>query len=115
MLAGRLGVSVLDRMVAQGWLVLGIEGPDLSSAGLDWCRRNQFNPTRPMRSRRPLLRLCLDWTERRHHLGGYFGGVFANALFEAGYLRRRSGQRILDVTPRGAAFLKRELAIDLVK
>jgi len=112
-LAGRLGVAVLDRMAAKGWVVLGGDGPGLSSAALDWCRRHKFDPKPPTRSRRPLLRLCLDWTERRHHLGGHFGAVFANALLDAGYLRRRSGQRILDLTPRGAAFLKRELAIDL--
>jgi DNA-binding transcriptional ArsR family regulator len=112
-LAGRIGVAVFDRMAAQGWLVLGADGPELSEAGLDWCRRNRLEPMPPPRSRRPLLRLCLDWTERRHHLGGHFGAAFARGLFDEGYLRRRLGQRIIDVTPRGAAFLRRELAIDL--
>jgi hypothetical protein len=58
-----------------------------------------------------MLRLCLAWTERRPHLGGRFGAVFANALFEAGYLRRRPNARIVDITPRGAAFLRRELDV----
>ena len=111
-LAGRLGVGLFDRMAERGWLVLGAEGPGLSPAGLDWCRRSSLDLT-PMTSRRPLLRLCLDWTERRHHLGGRFGAAFASALFEGGYLRRRPGERIVDVTPRGDAFLRRELAIDV--
>jgi hypothetical protein len=67
----------------------------------------------PARNKRPLLRLCLDWTERRHHLGGHFGATLARGLFDRGYLRRREGQRAVDVTPAGDEFLRRELAIDL--
>ena len=112
-LAGRLGVAVFERMVAQDWLVLSATGPVLSAAGLQWCCDNQLDPLPPPASRRPLLRLCLDWTERRHHLGGHFGAAFAGALFDRGYLRRCPGQRIIDLTPRGAVFLRQELAIDL--
>ncbi len=112
-LAGRLGVAVFERMAAQGWLVFGPEGPALSPVGLEWCQSNALDPAPPPRSRRPQMRLCLDWTERRNHLGGHFGVAFAAALFDAGYLRRRQDQRIVDDTRRGAAFLRRELAIDL--
>lgn len=112
-LAGRLGVAVFDSMTAQGWLVFGADGPALGPAGLDWRRKNRLDPAPPLRSRRPMLRLCLDWTERRHHLGGHFGAVFASALFDAGHLRRRPSQRAVEVTPQGAAFLRRELAIEL--
>ena len=112
-LAGRLGVDMFDGMVARGWLILGSDGPGLNPAGLEWCRKNSLDLNPPAKSRRPLLRLCLDWTERRHHLGGRFGAVLARALFDAGYLRRRSGERIVDVTPPGAAFFRRELSIDI--
>jgi DNA-binding transcriptional ArsR family regulator len=114
-LAGQLGVAVFDRMAAQGWLIFGADGPGLSPAGLDWCRRNKLDPTVPKWSRRPLLRLCLDWTERRHHIGGHFGAAFAQTLFDAGYLRRRPSQRIVDVTRRGIAFLRSELAINVTR
>ena len=114
-LAGQLGVAVFDRMAAQGWLIFGVDGPGLSAAGLDWCRMNKLDPTVPRWSRRPLLRLCLDWTERRHHIGGHFGAAFARTLLDAGYLRRRPSQRIVDVTPRGIAFLRRELAISVTR
>ena len=112
-LAGRLGVALFDRMAAQGWLVFGPDGPALSPVGVEWCRSHALDPAPPPRSRRPLMRLCLDWTERRHHLGGHFGAAFATALFDAGHLRRQSDRRVVDITPTGAAFLRRELAIDL--
>jgi DNA-binding transcriptional ArsR family regulator len=112
-LAGRLGVAVFDRLAAQGWLSLGVEGPAFTLAGLDWCRRHELEAAPPSRTR-PLLRLCLDWTERRHHLGGHFGAIFARRLLDKNYLRRHAGQRIVEITPLGADFLRRELAIDLI-
>jgi DNA-binding transcriptional ArsR family regulator len=112
-LAGRLGVAIFDRMAAQGWLIVDAEGPAFSPAGLDWRRRIGLEGAGPARSARPLLRLCLDWTERRPHIGGRFGAALAQSFFDKGYLRRREGQRIVDVTPSGDEFLRQEFAIDL--
>jgi DNA-binding transcriptional ArsR family regulator len=112
-LAGELGVAIFEEMTARGWLLLAAEGPGFSAEGLDWCRSHHLDAAPPAGSRRPLLRLCLDWTERRHHLGGHFGASFALSLCEKGFLRRRADQRIVDITPSGAAFLRRELDIDL--
>jgi DNA-binding transcriptional ArsR family regulator len=111
-LAGRLGVAVFDRMAAQGGLSLGVEGPAVTPSGLEWCRRHELDAEPPSRTR-PMLRLCLDWTERRHHLGGHFGAAFARRLLDKNYLRRHASQRIVELTPPGAEFLRRELAIDL--
>jgi DNA-binding transcriptional ArsR family regulator len=112
-LAGHLGVAVFDRMAAQGWLTIGPDGPALSPSGQEWCESNGFDCVPPAASRRPLLRLCLDWTERRHHIGGHFGAAFARRLLDRGYLRRHAAQRALAITPPGRDFLRRELAIDL--
>jgi DNA-binding transcriptional ArsR family regulator len=111
-LAGKLGVAIFDRMAAQGWLSLAVEGPAFTPSGLEWCRRHEFEPAAPSRTR-PLLRLCLDWTERRYHLGGHFGAAFARRLFDRSYLRRHPSQRIVELTPPGAEFLHRELALNL--
>ena len=113
-LAGRLGVALFDRMTAQGWLVLGPDGPGFSPEGLDWCAKHRLDAAAPARSRRPVVRLCLDWTERRPHIGGHFGASFAKLLFEHRYVRREANGRPVAITPRGDAFLRRELAIDLV-
>ncbi len=112
-LAGEVGVAVFDCMAAQGWIAFGAGGPGLSPAGLEWCRRNQVDPAGPARSHRPLLRLCLDWTERRNHLGGHLGAALAHMLLRQGYARCRPGERIVDVTPGGVEFLRRELSIEL--
>jgi len=46
-------------------------------------------------------RSCLDWTERRMHVGGPLGVSLTDAMLEAGWLRRRSGSRALQPSDDG--------------
>jgi hypothetical protein len=62
---------------------------------------------------RPLLRPCMDWTERRHHLAGGLGAAVAAELIGLGWVRRTGGSRIVTVTPAGHAGLARWLGLDL--
>jgi len=102
-LAGRLGVALFDGLVASGALrddsdasgslrfgphavrIFGILGIDLESVSAN---------------RRRLAFRCLDWTERRPHVGGALGAALASAFLRRGLVRRRRGQRGLDVLPR---------------
>ena len=52
------------------------------------------------RRTRPLLRPCMDWTERRHHLAGGLGAALADELLRRGWVRRQEGSRIVTVTRR---------------
>jgi hypothetical protein len=44
---------------------------------------------------------CLDWTERRLHLGGPLGVAITDAMLLAGWLRRAQRNRALLPTPDG--------------
>jgi DNA-binding transcriptional ArsR family regulator len=97
-LAGRLGVAVADAAQAAGALTpelgLGPEAPEWFAAlgvDLDGIRRG----------RRPLLRTCVDWTERRGHLAGALGAAVCASLLERDWVRRRPGTRAVAVTPVG--------------
>jgi hypothetical protein len=65
------------------------------------------------RSRRPLLRFCVDWTEQRHHLSGALGAAVAAACLDSGWVTRRSGARDVTLTEQGSAALAARLDIDL--
>jgi hypothetical protein len=52
-------------------------------------------------ARRPLVRACTDWTERRPHLAGALGAALLDAMLERGWLKRRPDGRALNRTPRG--------------
>ena len=55
--------------------------------------------------RRPLCRLCLDWSERRHHLGGALGAAILDRILALRWARREIGSRAVVFTPTGARSL----------
>ena len=50
-------------------------------------------------SRRPLVRACTDWTERRPHVAGALGAALLDSMLSRGWLVRRPDGRALNVTP----------------
>ncbi len=110
-LAGRLGVALLERLTERGLLVLGPDGLGLSEAGRRWLERQTASSFEPPAGRRPMARLCLDWTERRNHLGGYLGAKLAGLMLERGYVAPGPKHRSLLVTSAGARFFCDELDI----
>jgi DNA-binding transcriptional ArsR family regulator len=94
-LAGRLGVTLCDALLSQGYLHTESDGLRLHprgahalvTAGLDIV---------PVQALLPLAgRGCLDWTERRLHIGGPLGVELTGAMIDAGWLRRSSKGRAL--------------------
>src|SRR3954451_11831795 len=56
---------------------------------------------------------CLDATEHAPHLAGALGDALAGALLERDWIRREPGGRTIELTPRGAEGLRRDLGVDL--
>ncbi|GAB4071611.1 winged helix-turn-helix domain-containing protein [Angustibacter speluncae] len=99
-LAGRLGVALTDAMVARGLLTHGV---DLTPAGADWFDDLEAGEVARLQAgRRPAARSCLDWTERRPHLGGAAGAALLGLATGAGWVRRERGSRAVRLTPVGA-------------
>jgi hypothetical protein len=65
------------------------------------------------RQRRPLVRGCLDWSQRELHLAGAVGAALANCLFTRGWIKRRPGNRSIEVTAAGCAGLAEEFGLEL--
>jgi DNA-binding transcriptional ArsR family regulator len=84
-LAGRLGVSVADAALAAGALQ---EDFTLGSTAPTWFFRLGVDLDALSPGRRPLLRVCTDWTERREHLAGALGAAVCSAVLHAGWAVR---------------------------
>ena len=54
---------------------------------------------------RPLLRPCLDWSERRYHLAGSLGAALTRTMLERRWITTREASRIVTVTNAGQAGL----------
>jgi DNA-binding transcriptional ArsR family regulator len=114
-LAGRLGVLVADALVARQALTLDERGlipgadvvPVFQKLGVDVAEVTE----RARRSRRPVARACLDWSERQYHLAGPLGGALVHSLLDRRWVERTPSSRALRVTSAGRRGLRRELEI----
>jgi len=112
-LAGGLGVAVSDALVAGRLLSLRTGAYSLLPAGRHWFERLGIELAPLEHGRRPLLRSCIDWTERREHLGGALGAALATHLLERDWLRRVRGERALLVTAAGRTGFSHTLGLRL--
>jgi len=94
-LAGRAGVALADQLLAHGALALE-HGAFVVADPRYFQARFGFDPT-ALHTRRPLVRACTDWTERRPHVAGALGKAILDALIADGSLRRRPDGRALNV------------------
>jgi DNA-binding transcriptional ArsR family regulator len=108
-LAGTLGVGICDALVDRGLVRLD-DGPSLTPEGRAW-----FDDLagEPAPGRAPLLRTCLDWTERRHHLGGRLGAALCRTLFDRGWVVRGRDRRSVIVTDAGVGELRDRLGVEV--
>ncbi len=105
-LAGHCGVRLLERMRQAGHLA-GHDGDLwLTDGGERWCRQQAIDIEALRQSRRPLCRTCLDWSERRMHLGGALGAALLEHMLAARMLRLSSEGRVLLLSPSGERFIE---------
>jgi DNA-binding transcriptional ArsR family regulator len=98
-LAGAWGVAVFDGLVAAG-LIDSSAGLAVTARGRRWFADVCGTPGTG--ARRPAVRACLDWTERRSHLGGRLGAGLLSAAHDRGWVVPVTGvPRALTVTPEG--------------
>jgi DNA-binding transcriptional ArsR family regulator len=111
-LAGTLGVTLYDALVARDLIAVG-DGLALTPAGRAWFTDLAGEDALRPRGSRPLLRTCLDWTERRTHLGGVLGAVLCRQLIERDWVVRTRNYRAIAVTSLGADALSERLGVTI--
>ena len=101
-LAGATALRLADALVAEGTLTPlepGKPGRILDADGeLAVTLRVQAVP---VEGRRPAVRGCLDWTERRPHIAGRLGAHLLDTMLAEGWMSRVPGDRSLRITPAG--------------
>jgi DNA-binding transcriptional ArsR family regulator len=115
-IAGTLGVALHDRFVALRWLARAAAGDpayDVTVAGLTGFAALGMDVETSRQQRRRLAFACLDWSERRPHLGGALGAALLHLALKRRWVIRDLDSRVLTLTSTGRRDLRARVGLDL--
>jgi DNA-binding transcriptional ArsR family regulator len=115
-LAGRLGVALHAGLVARGVLRPAPGGWETTATGDALLERLGVDLDAAQRARRFACD-CMDWSERRPHLGGGLARAICTLCLARGWVRRQPGEglarRVVAPTPEGARVLREMFGVRL--
>jgi DNA-binding transcriptional ArsR family regulator len=89
-LAGQLGVALHDRLLELDAVRIGPDGATLTEGGVGLLV--ELGTTVVPERTRPLVRQCLDWSQRRHHFAGTVGAGLLDAFVERRWVHRNAAR-----------------------
>jgi DNA-binding transcriptional ArsR family regulator len=115
-IAGTLGVRLNDRLLGLGWL-RGARAGDaaytVTPAGTAGLAALGVEVAAAQALRRRFAFACLDWSERRPHLGGALGAALLAAALKHRWVARELDDRCLRLTAPGRRVLRERLQLEL--
>jgi DNA-binding transcriptional ArsR family regulator len=112
-IAGVLGVGLAERLIERDFVILGDEAGEVTASGADFLLKLGVDLSAARAKRRVFCRPCLDWTERRVHIGGAVGAALAARCFELEWIERVRDSRALAITPTGRRGLMDAFALSI--
>jgi DNA-binding transcriptional ArsR family regulator len=104
-IAGTMGVSLHDRFKALGWLSGDskrvVSGYDVTTVGTKGFAALGIDLEATQTLRRRFAYACVDWSERRPHLGGALGAAVLNIALKRKWVVQDLDSRALRVTSFG--------------
>ncbi|HYW74649.1 MAG TPA: metalloregulator ArsR/SmtB family transcription factor [Pyrinomonadaceae bacterium] len=116
-IAGRLGVALYNNFADREWFcirsVRNGSACDLSAQGRNGFASLGIDLEETSRLRRRFAYECLDWSERRPHLGGALAASLLRVMLEKNWVEKELDSRALTITDYGRRELRRRLNIQL--
>jgi DNA-binding transcriptional ArsR family regulator len=113
-IAGKIAVQLHDRLIELGWLITEANGSGYEVTGNG---AKTFAPlgidldaTRTLRRR--FAYPCLDWSERRPHLGGALGAAILKVALKKRWVTQDLNSRALNITLGGRRELKARFGLN---
>lgn len=100
-LAGIVGVAVTDSLLQQRIVVNRNDTFKVSRKGEKWFSDLGIRVDGLKQQRRSFIRPCLDWSERRHHIGGSLAAAFLDMILAADWIRKTKNSRAIIITGKG--------------
>ena len=107
-IAGRLGVLITDNLIAMNVLCSRGDTVEIGPEGEAFFHKMGIDVSRTSAAQKPIVKLCLDWTERRHHISGPLATEIMDKSLKMKWLQRCTGNRALAITPLGYEIFVRD-------
>jgi len=114
-LAGILGVGLHDRWKALGWLTTGRRqgAYDLTAEGSKGFAALGIDVAATQRLRRHFAYACLDWSERKPHVGGALAAAVLEVALRRKWVIRQLDSRALEVASLGRREMLSRFGLEL--
>jgi DNA-binding transcriptional ArsR family regulator len=111
-LAGKVAVQICESLQERQLLAPVDDTFRVTARGERWFEELgiDLNSLRSNR-KRPLVRKCLDWTERKFHLAGTAGAALLDLFREREWIKREVGSRVVTITGNGRMAFKAHFGI----
>jgi DNA-binding transcriptional ArsR family regulator len=111
-LAGKVAVQVCESLQERKLLMPVDETFQLTARGERWFKEFgiDLNSLRANR-KRPLVRKCLDWTERKFHVAGTTGAALLDLFRKREWIKREADSRVVTITGNGKVAFQRHFGI----
>jgi DNA-binding transcriptional ArsR family regulator len=113
-MAGSIAVALHDRLLERALLAPKAGGSNeyaVSDAGAQWLHELGIDLAAAGARRRKLACTCLDWSERRPHLGGALGAALLDHFLRHGWAERDLDSRQLAITRKGRTQFERVFGV----
>ena len=100
-MAGELAVRVFDHLLARGWLTDEGGNVEATEEGSAMLTRWGIDVGAQRARKRRFACTCLDWSERRAHLGGALGAALLDHWTHHRWVEHAEKPRVLRITPAG--------------
>ena len=111
-LAGDMGTQMFDSLIAQDHLILDGDDLNLTRSGQAFVTDLGIDLADLRKSKSPLCRECLDWSERRSHLAGSLGRAFLSRFEDLSWARRDQKTRVVSFSANGTKEFEKLFSVD---
>jgi len=112
-LAGRVGVALNESLLKQQLITAADNSYLLTTTGEEYFTGLGVSFEVLKKQKRALVKPCLDWSERKHHLAGSLGAALLQRMLELDWMRRMQHSRAVVVTAKGQHALYERFAVML--
>lgn len=110
-LAGRIAVELAKTMEEERAIRAAGHDYEIGRRGKEYFAKLGIEVDRLQRLRRSFARQCVDWTERRPHIGGALGAAICAQFVAARWIAPRPNTRAVRITQNGARELRKRFGV----